>query len=167
MSKAKNKSFNLRHSKTNTLNEFNNIYSKNENLIRVRPYSSSLLKFKSIKTITNKNFQIINEPINLKKIMLQKKISNNDNKTFYSLKDTRTISIGNGREKVRKDARGIPIVKGNKKYKVSFIDFISKEKLIDIVEFQKYDHQNTNNTNNFGKFSSKNKQQTSCKCNIF
>ena len=147
MSKAKNKSFNLRHSKTNTLNEFNNIYSKNENLIRVRPYSSSLLKFKSIKTITNKNFQIINEPINLKKIMLQKKISNNENKTFYSLKDTRTISIGNGR--------------------VSFIDFISKEKLIDIVEFQKYDHQNTNNTNNFGKFSSKNKQQTSCKCNIF
>ncbi len=68
-------------------------------------------------------------------------------------------------ENIRKDARGYQIKKGNKKYKVTFKDLISKEKLvtyIDIEDFKKYKI-NNNNT----QINDIENDNTSCTCVIF
>lgn len=43
---------------------------------------------------------------------------------------------------LRIDARGIPIRKGNKKYKVTFKDLISKENLVNYIEVEDYKRYN-------------------------
>ena len=64
----------------------------------------------------------------------------------------------------RKDARGYPIAKGNKKYKVTFKDLVSKENLVHYIEIEDYKKYNISNNSQVSDVDNDN---ASCSCKIF
>jgi hypothetical protein len=144
MSKKGNRlSINIRTSNTKEISRTN---SKNENQIPSSLYSSIHLSTQQ------------NEPISLKNIIKRKKTLTKENN--QNLKESKTFT----KENIRKDARGYPIVKGNKKYKVTFKDLISKENLVNYIDIEKFNKsfEKQSQISDFDK-----KDNTSCACIIF
>ena len=74
------------------------------------------------------------------------------------------ITPNNNSESIRRDAKGYPIKKGNKQYKVTFKDMVSKQNLVDFInieEFKKY-NLSYNSTNSYND-----SDNASCSCEIF
>ena len=107
----------------------------------------------------NKVNKISSENIKVKKKNLDQEIDLNN----YENKDNSKNGIENIEKKIRKDAKGNPIVKGNKNYKVTFKDLISKEKLVQYVEIE--DHKKYNFANSH--MSEPENDNVSCTCVIF
>ena len=93
---------------------------------------------------------------------LERNLNKNKNKIKENLIETQSkflIEKGKEKENIRKDARGNPIQKGNKKYKVTFKDLISKENLVNTIDIKKY---------KISQYSDLNKNDNvTCSCTIF
>ena len=81
-----------------------------------------------------------------------------ENKILKSLNESINENIN-----IRKDARGYPIRKGNKKYKVTFKDLISKENLVNYIDIEDYKKYNMTNNSHISDIDNDN---TSCTCII-
>jgi hypothetical protein len=98
---------------------------------------------------------------NLKKSSVQEltKSSKSENIMLDALQNT----------KHRKDSRGVPILKGNKSHRISYVDKLHGTNLADVVDVESYKQYNIveieENTTNENNKSNKG-DEVSCKCNI-
>ena len=135
---------NLRSSKTQ---EFSNTISKTET-----PLSFMVQK----KTISRSRFE---SPLNLRRNLTRKRPKG---------QEMRRLSLDKSENKeLRRDAKGHPIIKGSKKFKVTFKDLISKENLVEYVIIEDYKKYH-NETFSIRQSTNGDKDDnTSCACNIF
>ena len=91
-------------------------------------------------------------------------INKNLSQNNHNIKESPQSELAIAKENIRKDARGYQIVKGNKKYKVTFKDLISKENLVNYIEIEDYKKYNITINSHI---SDTDNDDTSCTCGIF
>lgn len=73
----------------------------------------------------------------------------------------------NSTNSIRKDAKGVPIVKGHKKHRVTFRDFISKQSLIDFINIESFKKDNSIENSTISQEKTEDSDNTSCTCLIY
>ena len=132
------------------------------------------------------NIRKLSYPKNLSKLKnidvenrLETKINNTDNKQILSniqndkekirLRKKKTCLLKNELTDIttRKDHRGIPILKGNKNYRVSFKDFVTKLDLVEYLDLESYKILNLPDIKSEPPPQEEKNDNTSCSCLVF
>jgi hypothetical protein len=134
-----------------------------------------LVKIKNKRSKSSINIQDSTDSIysNSDKLYFNKKSNNNNNRSLFKthtmMLDTEKILIQNSKfdlildREQRKDIRGVPILKGSKSHKVSFIDKIGTRNLplVQRIDIESYKAQNAFNS---FRDENRNKSNSSISC---